>query len=60
MTSRSKREVKRRLDDIEGEDSEPVTLAAIVNDDTEEGDSGEEDSDTTLADVINDSEEADQ
>jgi hypothetical protein len=56
------REVKRRLDDIEGEDSERQTLAEIVNndDDPEEADTAEADSDPTLADVINDTEEADQ
>ena len=32
------REVKRRLDDIESEDSERQTLAEILNDDTEEAD----------------------
>lgn len=62
MTSPSKRELKRRFDDIEGEDSERPTLAEIVNndDDPEEADTAEADSDPTLADVINDTEEVDQ
>lgn len=58
------REVKRRLDDIEGEDSERQTLAEILNDDTdddpEEADIDADDSESTLAAVIADTEEADQ
>ena len=58
------REVKRRLDDIEGEDNERKTLAEILNDDTaddpEEADTDAGDSEPTLAAVIDDPEEADQ
>jgi hypothetical protein len=55
----TRKELNRRLDDIEGADSENQTLAEVIaqHQETTDGDDNDgDDPDSTLADVINDNE----
>lgn len=55
----TRKELNRRLDDIEGTDSENQTLAEVIaqHQETTDGDDNDDDDpDNTLADVINDNE----
>lgn len=55
----TRKELNRRLDDIEGADSENQTLAEVIaqhQETTDSDDNDDDDPDNTLADVINDNE----